>query len=65
VAGNALHWHYTMNLPMGDGVIRVKFNDWMFLQPNNILINKAQVSKWGVHLGTVTLFFSKQKPMEI
>jgi len=61
-AGNALNWQYRMDLPVGDSRWRVRFNDWMFLQPGNVLINKAVVSKWGIHLGTVTLFFSKQGP---
>lgn len=55
--GNALNWQYTMDLPVGDGLWRVKFNDWMFLQQGGVLINKAKVSKWGIELGMVTLFF--------
>lgn len=62
VTGNALNWQYDMNLKVKNKRWRVHFNDWMFLQPDNVMINKAMVSKWGVHLGTVTLFFSKQRP---
>lgn len=62
VAGNALNWRYTMDLPVGENTWRVDFNDWMFLRPGNVMINKAEVTKWGIHLGTVTLFFSKVKP---
>jgi hypothetical protein len=61
LAGNALNWQYTMDLPVGDSTWRVKFNDWMFLQPDDVLINKAIVSKWGIRLGVVTLFFSKER----
>lgn len=57
--GNALSWQYDMDLKVGDRVLRVHFEDWMFLQPDNVLINRATVSKWGVELGQVTLFFSK------
>ena len=59
VVGNALNWQYVMDLPVGDDTYRVKFNDWMFLQPDQVLINKAEVSKWGIHIGTVLLFFTK------
>jgi hypothetical protein len=59
VMGNALNWQYDMNLPVGGKNWRVHFNDWMYLQPGNVLINKAIISKWGIQLGTVTLFFSK------
>ena len=64
VVGNALHWQYQLQLPVGSNTWLVDFNDWMFLQPNDVLINKAAVSKWGFHVGTVTIFFSKQAPTE-
>jgi len=60
VAGNALNWKYTMMLPVGGKSYKVKFNDWMFLQSDDVMINKATVSKWGIELGTVLLFFNKQ-----
>ena len=62
VVGNALNWSYLIDLPVGDSSYRVKFDDWMFLQPNDVLINKATVTKFGIHVGTVLLFFSKQPP---
>ncbi|MFP8966928.1 DUF3833 domain-containing protein [Pokkaliibacter sp. CJK22405] len=58
-AGNALNWEYQMNLAVGDGHWKVHFNDWMWLQPGGALINRATVTKWGVTLGTVSIFFSK------
>jgi hypothetical protein len=57
--GNALNWQYEMDLKIGDGSLRVHFNDWMFLQPSGMLINRARVSKLGVEIGTVTLAFIK------
>ncbi|NVK20380.1 MAG: DUF3833 domain-containing protein [Methylocystaceae bacterium] len=58
-AGNALNWAYNMDLKVGDNTIRVKFDDWMFLQEGNVLINRARVSKWGIDIGEVSLFFTK------
>lgn len=57
--GNVLNWRYDMDLKVGDGSWRVHFNDWMFLQPNRVLINRARVSKFGFEIGEVTLFFTK------
>ena len=57
--GNALHWQYDMNLPIGDGTWQVHFDDWMLLQRDDVLINRATVSKFGVTLGQVTLFFRR------
>jgi len=55
--GNALNWRYDMDLKVGDGTLRVHFNDWMFLQPSGVLLNRARVTKLGVEVGTVTLAF--------
>lgn len=57
--GNAFHWRYDMKLPIGDGVWQVHFDDWMLLQSDDVLINRATVSKLGITLGEVTLFFRK------
>lgn len=63
--GNAFNWKYTFDLNVGDGdTWRVKFDDWMFLQPDGVLINRAWVSRWGFEIGSVTLFFSKSKTEE-
>ena len=58
-SGNALNWRYDMDLKVGDGSFKVTFNDWMFLQSDGVLINRARVSKLGVEIGSVTLFFKK------
>mgnify|MGYP003132468264 FL=1 len=57
--GNALNWSYDMDLAIGDSSLRVHFNDWMFLQPDGVVLNRAKVSKWGIAIGEVTLSFSK------
>jgi hypothetical protein len=57
--GNALNWQYAFDLVVNDRTWRVSFDDWMFLQPDGVLINRAKVRKWGVELGTVTLFFRR------
>ncbi|MEM9880881.1 MAG: DUF3833 domain-containing protein [Pseudomonadota bacterium] len=57
--GNALHWTYKMNLKVGDDTWKVGFDDWMILQPDGILLNRAYVSRWGLEIGQVTLSFRK------
>lgn len=58
-AGNSLNWRYRMNLKVGEGVWQVAFDDWMFLQPDGILMNRARVTKWGIDIGEVTLVFQR------
>lgn len=62
LAGNALQWQYEMLLPVDDSTWKVKFDDRMYLQPGGVLVNRAYVSRWGVEIGTVSIFFSKQDP---
>lgn len=57
--GNALNWRYDMDLRVGDGTLRVHFNDWMYLQPSGVLLNRARVTKLGIEVGTITLAFTK------
>ncbi|TVQ39212.1 MAG: DUF3833 domain-containing protein [Geminicoccaceae bacterium] len=59
VVGPALNWTYTFDLPVGDRTWRVHFDDWMIQQDDEVVINRAVVSKWGITLGTVILFFKK------
>lgn len=59
-AGNALNWRYTMALPVGGRVWEVQFDDWMFLVDERVMLNKAAMSKFGIHLGEVTLSFTRK-----
>ncbi|MBV8680334.1 MAG: DUF3833 domain-containing protein [Aquitalea sp.] len=60
VAGNALHWRYSLLLPLDGRVWAVDFDDWMFLQDNHTMLNSAHMSKFGFGLGDVSLFFRKE-----
>lgn len=60
-AGNALHWKYAFDLNVDGDIWRVAFDDWLFLQPGDVVVNRATVSRWGFTIGQVTLFFSKEK----
>jgi len=58
--GNAFHWTYTMALPVDGTVYEVQFDDWMYLMNDQVMLNKASMSKFGVKLGEVTLSFTKR-----
>ena len=58
--GNALNWSYTMALPIDGRVIEVQFDDWMYLMDDTVMLNKAEMSKFGLRLGEVTLAFKKR-----
>ena len=58
-AGNALNWNYDLHLKVGSGTWLVHFNDWMWQQDGEVLINRAEVSKLGVEIGSLSIFFRK------
>ena len=60
--GQALNWHYTLKLPYNGSTIDVRFDDWMFRLSDKTMMNRAYVSKFGVRVGEVTLFFMKSDP---
>ena len=60
VAGNALRWRYVLALPVDGKVYHVDFDDWMFLVDDKVMLNRSRMSKWGFHLGEVTLSFTKR-----
>jgi hypothetical protein len=49
----ALHW---FGLHVYDIAL---FQNWMFLMDDEIMLNRAVMSKWGIRLGVVTLAFRK------
>ncbi len=59
ISGNSLKWEYTLKLELENGSVNVKFEDWMYLIDDKVLMNKAKFSKFGFFLGEVTLSFIK------
>ena len=60
--GNALNWRYDFALKIGDSTWNVHFDDWMFLQGDGVMINRAVVTKFGIELGQLTISFRKPEP---
>lgn len=61
-SGNAFFWTYTLALPVDGKVYNVKFDDWMYLIDDQVMLNRATMSKFGFRLGEVTLSFRKVQP---
>ena len=61
ISGNAFNWEYTFDLKMKDDkILRVHFDDWMYLQEDGVVINKAVVTKLGFKLGEAIIVFKKE-----
>ncbi len=57
--GHAFSMAYVFDLPVGGRTWRVHFDDYMFLQDDKIMFNRAVVRRWGVRLGDVYIVFNK------
>ena len=57
--GNALQWRYRLKQRIGKSDWTLSFDDWMYLQPTGIILNRAKVSKLGLDVGEV--FMSVRK----
>ncbi len=58
-AGNALQWVYTLQVEVDGKTWKVALDDWMFLQPDEVVINRTEMSKFGLKVGDVTMVFRK------
>lgn len=59
-AGNALHWRYTLRLPVRGNTYDVQLDDWMFLVDADTMVNRSSLRKFGFEVAQVTLFFRKR-----
>lgn len=58
-AGNALRWTYTLALPVDGRVWNMSVDDWMYRIDARTVLNRSAMSKFGVHVGDITLSFTK------
>jgi uncharacterized protein DUF3833 len=59
-AGPALQWRYTLRLPVNGREFEVQFDDWMVLVDDQVLLNRATMSKFGIRIGEVVLAFRRR-----
>ena len=50
-----------MVLKMDGRELEVHFDDWIYRQSEDVAINRAYVSKFGVEIGSVTIVFLRGK----
>lgn len=55
--GNAFHWRFTAPLRIGDPDTVARIDQWMLLQDSGVMMTRSAVSRFGIEIGEVTLFF--------
>lgn len=58
--GNAFHWDYVLEVPYKGSTIALKIDDWLFLSEDDVLINRAEMFKFGFKVGEIVISFNKQ-----
>lgn len=59
-SGNAVKWHYTMDLTVDNKLFRIKFDDWMWHMHDGVLINRSYLKKFGITVAELTIFMQKE-----
>ena len=60
VSGNALHWTYRYRLRTADGgSYDLRFDDWMFLIDDRVMLNRAVMRYFGIRVGEVLISFRR------
>ena len=58
--GNAWHLVYAQDLPVGGHQLTVHIDDWRFREANDVAVDLATVSKFGVQLAASNIAFVKR-----
>ncbi len=59
-AGNAINLNYVLRVPVGDRTFDLSFDDWMWLVEDEVIINRATMTKFGFRVGELTVVIQKQ-----
>lgn len=57
--GNALRWRYTLRLPLDGDDYDFQFDDWLWQFDEKRMFNKAEMKKFGIVVGEITIYFEK------
>lgn len=61
--GNAFTFAYTVDLETPDGTLRADFEDWLWRIDDRVMINRAYVTKYGIEIGQLSIFFRRETPV--
>jgi hypothetical protein len=59
--GSAVRWNYVMDVPVDDTTYRLRFDDWMWVMNDGVLINRSYLKKFGITVAELTIFMQKQR----
>ena len=57
--GSAFKFEYNLMIPFKGKNIKIRFDDWIFKQDEKVAINRATMTKFGIKVAELTVFFQK------
>ena len=58
--GPAFKFEYVLLVPVKGREIKITFDDWIFMQDEQVAINRAKMTKFGIKVAELTVFFIKE-----
>jgi hypothetical protein len=58
--GNAMNLNYTMALELDSGTVNVDLEDWIWAMNDGVIINRADIKKFGITVAEITIFMKKE-----
>jgi hypothetical protein len=60
-SGFAFQWQYQLSVPVDGSVYQFDMDDWMYQIDKDKVFNRTDMSKLGIKVAEITLFFDKSK----
>ncbi|GAA0857834.1 DUF3833 domain-containing protein [Aliiglaciecola litoralis] len=61
--GMSFNWQYTLRVPVDGSEYDLAIDDWMFLMDEHRMMNRSYMSKLGIGVAEISIFFDKTPPV--
>jgi hypothetical protein len=61
--GTAFNWKYTLRVPVDGTEYDLTVDDWMYKLDENRVMNRSYMSKFGITVAEISIFFDKTAPI--
>ena len=60
--GGTVRWRYVLRIALGGRQWHVDMDDWMYALPDDVVLSRTRLSKWGVTLASMTVTYRRSEP---
>ncbi len=62
-SGTSYNWQYTLQVPIGESTYEFAIDDWMYMMDEHRMMNRSYMSKLGINVAEISIFFDKTPPV--